>query len=307
MSECAVDQNEHSYFEKAVSFVPTDDIDAFVQSVERKLAAWTGPAEIVPGDWLAGMRYRLVRALHSVGVLSFDDVLSACDDVDLPSNRLVLSLPEHTARYDFALENLIPGTVIFPGLRNIDGWKGCANSYKLMASLARRQNLKALTIYEEDAAFDFGVVARLEEIEGYLAQTQDWDVFSGLLSDLHPDTRVTGIEHTGNEEYIHLDSVIGMVFGIYNHTAIALISNFEFEGDDTAKHTIDRYLEAQQLRCVTVMPPIARHDEMLASSLWSADNSLISATISKSLARLNAKKDEYNAGNSTGSGVASPH
>ena len=307
VSECAVDQNEHSYFEKAVSFVPTDDIDAFVQSVERKLAAWTGPAEIVPGDWLAGMRYRLVRALHSVGVLSFDDVLSACDDVDLPSNRLVLSLPEHTARYDFALENFIPGTVIFPGLRNIDGWKGCANSYKLMASLARRQNLKALTIYEEDAAFDFGVVARLEEIEGYLAQTQDWDVFSGLLSDLHPDTRVTGIEHTGNEEYIHLDSVIGMVFGIYNHTAIALISNFEFEGDDTAKHTIDRYLEAQQLRCVTVMPPIARHDEMLASSLWSADNSLISATISKSLARLNAKKDEYNAGNSTGSGVASPH
>lgn len=295
VSECAVDQNEHTHFGKAVSFVPRDNVDAFVQSVEAALAAWAGPSEIVSDNWLVGMRYHLLRALHGVGVLSFEDVLAACDDVDLPSNRLVLALPEHTARYDFALENLITGAVIFPGLRNIDGWKGCANSYKLMASLARRQGLKALTIYEEDAAFDFGTVARIEKIESYLSQTQDWDVFSGLLSDLHPNARVTGIEHVGNEEYIHLDSVIGMVFGIYNHTAIALISDFEFEGDDTAKHTIDRYLETQQLRCITVIPPIARHDEVLVSSLWATDKSIVSDTIYKSIARLKSKKDEYKA------------
>jgi len=293
VSERAVDQIDCSDLENLLSFVPVGDVDAFVRRVEQALAAWTGPVEIMQGDFLAGTRYHLLRALHGVGILSFEELLSALGDVELPSDRLVLALPEETQRYDFAFANRLPATIIFPGLRDIDGWKGCALSYKLMAVLACRQNIRQLMIYEEDAVFEAASAKRLLEIERYLSHAGDWDIFSGLASDVDPQARITCIDHIKNEEFIHIDSVIGMVFGIYSHRAIEMMSRFEFAGDDICKHTIDRYLEGKYTRCLTVLPPIVTHNEALASSIHQVKNIVFLGMINESQAMLKAKRDEY--------------
>src|SRR5690606_27129255 len=114
-------------------------------------------------------------------------------------------------------------------------------SYKFLATQALAQDLRHLTIYEDDATFEPGTDQRLTAIETHLDTRDNWDIFSGLLTDLHPDARVTGVSTAAGEEFIELDSVIGMVFGIYSRHGLRILASFEFEGNDTAVHTIDRW------------------------------------------------------------------
>jgi len=119
-------------------------------------------------------------------------------------------------------------------------------------------------------------------------------VFSGLLSDLHSQAEVVGVEYLETEEFIHLDRVIGMVFGIYNRSALEILAAFQIIGSDTAKHTIDRYLESMYLRCITTLPPLVSHHEDLRSTIWKTDdNSQVINMIDSSMRRLRAKRDEF--------------
>jgi ubiquinone/menaquinone biosynthesis C-methylase UbiE/GR25 family glycosyltransferase involved in LPS biosynthesis len=294
VSEEAIDQIDNLFFNKLVDFVPSDDVDAFVERVEVALSTWKTPVETSVDRSLSGMAFHVLRALHGVGILSLDELQKACRATEMPSERLILSLPEQVERYNFGQLHHLPGAVPFSGLRNIDGWKGCASSYKFLGSQALAVGMKRLTIYEDDATFSPETPERLSAIEAQLmARRDDWDIFSGLLSDLHSDTMITAVNRIEKEEFIDLDSVIGMVFGIYNKSALQMLSDFEFAGDDTASHTIDRYLEGLRPRTVTVFPPLVGHAEILDSTLWSISNSAASSMIEGSIARLKEKRDLY--------------
>lgn len=294
VSEEATDQADQGAFSHMVEFVPVGQIEEFVRRVEAALMAWTAPVSIPDTDGFSGTAFHLLRALHGLGILSLDELQIATVDLPLPSNRLILALPEQSERYDHAIAHRLPGAVAFHGLRNIDGWKGCAMSYKFMATHALAQNLPRLMIYEEDAVFPPGAKARLEEIERYLDRRDNsWDLFSGLLTDLTSDAVIKNVTTDGNEEIIELDSVIGMVFGIYNRTALQMLADFEFSGGDTMKHTIDRYLEDRRPHTVTVWPPLVGHAEDLNSSLWSVRNSHVTPMIESSINRLVEKKNSF--------------
>lgn len=294
ISEDAVDQGEHEYFKNLVSFVPRGDIDAFVERVSMALTLWDGPTNLPSDNDFTGMQYHVLRALNGIEVLSFDEFSVACDGMQLLSNRLILCLPEHRERYNYAQFNRLPNAVPFHGLRNIDGWRGCANSYRFIARLALSNKHNQCLIYEDDAQFGIGSTERLERIERYLdGEGDNWDIFSGLLSDLSSDSNITNITSVGSEEFIHLDSVIGMVFGIYNRRGLEMLANFEFNGSDTSKHTIDRYLEQLKPSTITVWPPLVGHHEQLRSTLWPVSNESVAPTIDRSVSRLHAKRSDY--------------
>lgn len=294
VSETAADQNDNAAFAGLVDFVPRDDVDAFVARVGQVLADWREPVRLPATDDLGGMAFHILRALHGIGVLSEAELHAATAAMPLPSNRLILALPEHLARYRAAEVQRLPGAVPFHGLRQIDGWKGCAASYKFLAAKALAQGPAPLTIYEDDAVFDADAVARLAVIEEYLSAHPDgWDVFSGLLSDLSPSARISRIDPLAEEEFIHLDRVIGMVFGIYNRSALKMLSAFTLQGESVSRHAIDRYLEALKPHCITTLRPLAGHNAEVHSSLWATSNAYSAKMIDDSQGRLHALRDGF--------------
>lgn len=293
VSEDAVDQKYHTSYDENIDFVPRNEVETFVQRVEAALASWKAPVDLLHDDGFDGMHFHVLRALHGIGVLSLADMQAACRDMVLPCDRMILALPEEEQRYDAALLGRLPGAVPFHGLRQLLGWQGCAASYKFLATQALAQNLRRLTIYEDDALFDNDAEQRMTAIETYLDNRDDWDIFSGLLTDLHPDAQVTGLTTAVGEEFIELDSVIGMVFGVYSQHGLQMLANFEVEGNDANFHTIDRWLERRSPRTLTVLPPLARHNEHLKSTLWPGFNSHIQPMINDSINRLEDKRAAF--------------
>ena len=294
VSEEAVNQADHDDLAAHVDFVPCGEIEAFVEQVRRSFASWTAPKRLPPREDVGSSGFLLLRALHGLGVLSFQEFCAATARTELPGQHVMLGLPEQASRSASAQAHLLEGAGAFPGLRHPDGWRGCALSYKYIASKAVSMGRPQLLIYEDDAVFEADIQTRLASTLKYLDSLAGrWDVFSGLLSDLSEHSKISVIDHFEDQEFIHLDSVIGMVFGIYNRSALDLLAAFEFLGNDTAKHTIDRYLEAEKLRCVTTLPPLATHSPDVESTLWLNHNDAVADTIAKSLARLAEKRKHF--------------
>lgn len=287
VSESAQDQEDYATLSPLVSFVPSGDIDALVGEVERCVREEiTTPAPMFINDF-RGTKYHIVRAFNALGVLSYNEVISNLNDFTLPSDRLVLALPEQRDRYRHASSNLLSGAELFHGLRHIDGWKGCANSYRLLATLALRERRDRILVYEDDAEIPANIVERLAVIERYLLQERrNWDVFSGLISDVDANVSIEEVGLLGSETFIHTRAFVGLVFCIYRRRVLEWMSEFEFKGEDIHKHTIDRFLESKDPRCVTTLRPLVGHAEEFASSIWNNKNSHSSSMIRESSRRL---------------------
>jgi GR25 family glycosyltransferase involved in LPS biosynthesis len=296
VSEVAEDQHRNAYYEGLVDFVPVGDVPAMAEAITRVLANWTEPdIQTLPDrEAFDGTRFMLLRALMACGVITFQELWRACGSMTLPSDRIVLGLPESLTRHDFALRNRLDGAVIFPGLRLTAGWMGCALSYKFLAMLAVQQNKPRLTIYEDDADFGTEGHQRLARLESYLAGHQaDWDIFSGLLSDLDEEAQVTAVYEVGDEQLVEVDRVIGMVFGIYDLKALEMIADFHFAGNDTNKHTIDRYLESFRMKVLSLVRPLVDHHDDLSSTIWNVENSKITESIAASRRLLEQKVEAF--------------
>jgi hypothetical protein len=294
LSETAVDQVAYQGLMPSVTFVDCGDVPAFSQALESILQQDEHHTSPVTGNEFAETKYHILRALNGLGILDFHEVFEQIKNYKLPSDRLVLSLPEQGDRYKFAHDNLIPRAALFHGLRNIDGWKGCAMSYKLLAAIAMREARSSLLIYEDDADIPSDIVQRLDIIEAFLSGTETvWDVYSGLISDLDEEFQITDVTDFGDEVFVQTTAFVGLVFCIYNEQILRQIAEFEFVGEDILKHTIDRQLEATQPRCVTTMKPLVGHAEAFSSSIWNNKNSHSTAMITQSAARLERAVQKY--------------
>jgi hypothetical protein len=303
VSETARDQARHDALRGFVEFAAVNDIDGFVKLVEFTLREYAPLAadafcELNHSPW--GMRSLMARALHGVGVFDYYEFEAATIEVQLNSDRVVLCLPESTHRFANAEGSVDLGAALFPGLRNIDGWKGAALSYKYLSTRALREGKVRFTIWEDDAELPHDFDRRYQTTLAYLQQLGDrWDVFSGLLSDFSEDAKVEDVTHFHGDVFIKTDKVIGMVLGIYNRSSLELLSNFIISGDDTMKYTIDRYMESKTLRCITCIPPLVGHSIEFSSTLWSANgtdfvtNTPASLMINDSQNRLVQKLIEY--------------
>lgn len=293
VSEVATDQKRNGFYEDLVSFVPIGDVPAMAAAISLALAN-KRPAKIAPASPFEGSRFMLLRAFLACGVISFQELWQNCAELKLPSDRIILGMPESLERHDFALAHRLEGAVMFCGLRMIYGWMGCALGYKFLAMLARQQGMSKLAIYEDDADFGTDGVQRLKSVEDYLSiHDGEWDIFSGLLSDLHDDAKIFGVDDFNGDRFVKLDKVIGMVFGIYSAAGLDLIADFRFLDSDTRHSTIDRYLESLPVRCVSLAEPLVDHRAEFGSTIWGNENEKISAKIDLSKDRLKAKVEDF--------------
>lgn len=252
-----------------------------------------------------GLPHMLARALHGCGIIDDARFEAATAQTRLDAAALVLCLPEAPERFAHARESLRHGATLFPGLRHVDGWKGTALSYRYLARRAVQAGHGRLIVWEDDAwlppDFDVRLPALLAQLE---AAGDGWDLFSGLITDLSPQGRIESTRPYGDDLLIEIDTVVGMVFGIYGPKALRAMADYRIDGEDIMKATIDRYLETLGLRCCTLFPPLVGHAEHLPSSLWAPagqrflSNDTFNAMIDGSQLRLLSKVADSGLGSS---------
>ncbi|MBB1491679.1 hypothetical protein H5395_09060 [Paracoccus sp. MC1854] len=201
-------------------------------------------------------------------------------------DRLCLSLPETPQRRQLLAAQKIRGLRVFDGLRFHPAWRGCGLSYVAIARAALAQDAVPLLACEDDAIFPADFEARLNGIRRYL-EGVEWDVFSGLLSDLPDDCTIRRVERRDGMTFVHLDRTVGTVLNLYNRRALERITQWNDRDEDVQDNTIDRWLGRMEgLRVVTTLPFLVGHDASAQSTLFGFSNRRYEATIGASERRL---------------------
>jgi hypothetical protein len=296
VSERAADQDEHRLLESAVRFVDVDDAHGLVAAIGEALAEQADEAarqrhaercEAVVRASQARFEFMLYRLLLSRRILNYAQFAQMTSGMPL-APRLALSLPETTARRQ-AFEAIRPADVqVFDGLRYAPGWIGCAMSYKYMAQAALRQGLPTLEVMEDDVEFPPDYEARQTAVKAYLDEhAGEWDVFVGLMAEVHPDTRVLQVERVGGNTFVTIDRMISAVSNIYGPKALQLMAQWDETDANAETNTIDRFVQRQTaLRVVVALPFLVGHHEELNSSLWGISNVRYSQMIADAEAQL---------------------
>lgn len=243
------------------------------------------PAHAGPGDLASG----LARWLIACKVLSPRDIDVALFPVLSglrPSARLCLSLPEAPRRRNTFLARALSDFEIFDGIRLSPGWTGCGWSYRTIARAALAQNAMPLMICEDDMAPPSGFRQKLQRVEDYLAG-QEWDLFSGLLTDIPETARIDRVTRLDGMTFIHLDYATGMVLNIYGPRVLAHLAAWSPETGPVRTNTIDAWLsELPELRVITTVPFLVGHDSQARSTLFGFANQRYDSMIRASESRL---------------------
>ncbi|MGB3838894.1 MAG: hypothetical protein WA930_07250 [Rhodanobacter sp.] len=298
ISERAADMDQHPELQQLVDFVDVDDLPAMVTRVgywlnndnlrRQRLEQNARLLQELPNQF----DFHFYRFLLATDNISFDEFWNlAGSKLKLPGDKLCLSLPEYVTRsQSFDHDNRF-GFVRFTGLRHSLGWIGCAMSYKLMMRLGRQEGRQMLVICEDDVEFPPDFEARWSRIQAHLMQTlPDWDVFSGLMANLHDGARIARTYEESGLRYVETDKLISMVFNVYGAGVFDIADTWDESDRDENTNTIDRYLERQSaLRVLTTVPFLVGHKEELHSTLWGFQNTQYSELIAASNALLSEK------------------
>lgn len=301
VSERSSDMDEQCELADFVDFVDVDDVAGMVARVRHWLNHESErKARIAHNHRALGQRcnrfdYYFYRFLLATDNVTFDQFWAlAGSKVELQGDKLCLNLPEwRTRTHEFDNGNEY-GFVRFPGLRHSKGWIGCAMSYKLMIMLARQQGLPDVTICEDDVEFPPDFASRWNTIREHLKKRHsEWDVFSGLMADLHADASILDVSIDRGVRYAVTDKFISTVFNVYRADIYDAIADWDEGNHDVDTNTIDRYLESRtSIRVMTTHPFLVGHKEEMHSTLWGFQNTQYIDLIAASANTLQMKIDE---------------
>ena len=270
---------------KAISFSPIGDEDALVRAVAEKLQQLENSPTEIEQDFIKiqnssqqYFHFMLYRMLYALKLLDHAQWDGASANFSLPGNNLVLGLPETWQRRKLYKEKA--GSIfgkdvyLFDGLRYTPGWVGCALSYKYMARKALELGWQRLEVSEDDVALPENYLDRKEKISGWLDEhSGEWDIFSGLIAQVHSDTKVLAAYEYRGEKLLIIDRMVSTVHNIYASNALATLAEWDPKNEDAESNTIDRHLQnAANLRVVVALPFLVGHDEGINSSLWGFEN-----------------------------------
>lgn len=257
----------------------------FVAPVLSRLAAKTA-TDTPPTSDIAAELARWLIAAQALDPLRVDPRIFPALRGLAADDRLCLSLPETPQRRQLLAARKTGDLRVFDGLRFHPAWRGCGLSYVAIARAALAQDAVPLLACEDDAAFPPDFEARLHSIRHYL-EGAEWDVFSGLLSDLPDDCTIRRVERRDGMTFVHLDRTVGMVLNLYNRRAMERITQWDDRDRDVHDNTIDRWLGRMEgLRVVTTLPFLVGHDTSAQSTLFGFSNRRYDATIGASERRL---------------------
>ncbi|MEI9428625.1 methyltransferase domain-containing protein [Mesorhizobium sp. Cs1299R1N3] len=282
LSEEARDQDDYPEIKGAVRFFKQNSIEDMISAGREFLAHSEQIArEVTRSVEFSSRRFTFMfdRFLVAIGILPVHVALK--EAIYLPAgSQIALSLPETIKRRRTFLSERPDDCAIFDGIRNIKGWIGCGSSYSALAKHARAANEKRLVVFEDDVLFRDDHSTRMETIESYLDSTERWDIFSGMIASVHPQTQVLGVEVRNGMTFVKIDRMTSMVFNIYNRHAINLLAEWDPTNTNVETNTVDRYLENQDnLRVVVTLPFLVGHREDVSSTLWGFQNDRYSKMI----------------------------
>ena len=276
ISEASQDQDDYPELAGAVRFFEAGSIPAMLDMVKASLIDPVSPETIKLSVSLSAERFAFMfdRFLVSMGFLPASHVshmnLPLPNEVDL----VAISLPETIARRRIFETESPCGCSVFEGIRRRPGWVGCGLSYSALAQHAIRQGKSSLNIMEDDVLFPPDFEDKMAIVHDFLnARVGKWDIFSGLIASLHPDTKILSTEVYKGITFVIIDKMTSMVFNIYNEKALRLLAAWDPENLDPTTNTIDRFLEGQSsLRVVVALPFLVGHRENVYSTLWGFQN-----------------------------------
>lgn len=302
ISERSSDPAEDARLEGIVDFVDVDNIDAMLDRIdywlsheeERKLK--TVANRRVLNERANAAKFFLNRFLLANDRLTFDEFYTASGDyVHFSGDRICLSLPETTERRAaFDLDNRY-GFEVIPGLKHNIGWVGCGMSYKFIFRKAIEQQLDKILVCEDDVFFPPDFDERFRKILEYTDTHEDWDVYSGIMSDVE-NMKVLFCEEFDGESFVYLDRMVSMVYNLYHHNVFEAIANWDNTNWDVSTNTIDRYLENKDLMILTTNPFLVGHKEDLNSAVWGTKNTRYTDWIINSSKQLNEMTEAFKRG-----------
>ena len=286
VSERGIDEDKNRDFAPCVRFCPMDDVEALVTAIKAELAEADTP--VLPIDLMAQARFRFYRALLAIGMIDYDKFCSLTGDWKLPSDKLILSLPENVKRREYAIESKKQAqeddSIFFDGLRHRIGWIGCGMSYKYMAQKALDAGFEYLQIHEDDAKFPDNYDESYPVIKEYLAiHKNKWNLFSGMIIVLRDieNIKILDVANYKGLTFVRLNYFTSMVYGIYkgsflkNMAQYSIQSPSQLSDDDITSggtHTIDVYLNKLGVECITTLPFMMNQWSDGDSTLWGMGN-----------------------------------
>nr|WP_278515632.1 methyltransferase type 11 [Brucella anthropi] len=293
LSEGTTDQNEYPELEGAVAFYDEGSSDSMMAAASEMLNNIEEMNKTITGAVsLSAARFNFMfdRFLVAIGVVPANIILDEPIYLARKSDFFALSLPETIERRRAISKSLPDGCELFDGIRHNLGWIGCGSSFNALSRYSLANNTDRLTIIEDDADLPDNFNSIFHEVSGYLDTRQEsWDIFSGLMADVHPHAKILSVENVGGRTYVTIDKMTSTVFNIYNKSALKVLSVWNPLDTDAVTNTIDRYLERQQnLRVVVVLPFIAGHKEDATSTLWGFENARYTPMIAEAQRKIEA-------------------
>lgn len=308
VSEDSVDLSFHEDLlaSGVVSFTPAGDVEALLRAVETRLQDLADRGSSLQEKFLQiqhksheKFNFMLCRMLYALKLLTHAEWEKASEKFSLPSQRLVLGLPETWKRRKNYLQNTAPRfsaeVALFDGLRYTPGWMGCALSYQYLARKALQMGWRRLEVSEDDVVLPEDYLSRREKIHAWLdANENEWDIFSGLIAQVHPETKVLAVHEVDGQKLVIIDRMVSTVHNVYSEKALQALVSWDPNNKDAATNTIDRHLENfPGLRVAVALPFLVGHDEDIDSSLWGFGNSQYAQWIFEAEKKLHDLSGEF--------------
>lgn len=298
LSEGTSDQNEYPELEGAVKFFKEGSIDDMIISASEMLSnleATNKALESAVSVSAARFNFMMDRFLAAIGVVPANVILNRPIYVARKSDFLALSLPETIERRRMIGQLLPDGCELFDGIRHSSSWIGCGSSFSALSRYALANDIAKMTVIEDDVDLPENFNVIFHEVNEYLnARNSGWDIFSGLMADVHPDTKILAVERVGDRTYVTIDKMMSCVFNIYNKSALEILSQWDPLDTDVVTNTIDKYLErCEGLRVVLALPFLAGHKENVTSTLWGFENERYSPMIAESQRKIAALVQDW--------------
>jgi len=298
LSEGTTDRSEYPELEGAVAFFDEGSIDSMLAAASEMLYNIEAVNKTIKDAVsLSAARFNFMfdRFLVAVGVVPTNVILDKPIYLARKSDFFALSLPETIERRKAISKSLPDGCELFDGIRNNLGWIGCGSSFNALARYSLANNINRLTVIEDDVDLPDNFNSIFHEVHRYLdIRKERWDIFSGLMADVHPDAQILSVENVGGRTYVTIDKMTSTVFNIYNKGALDILSRWNPLDTNAVNNTIDRYLERQaNLRVIVALPFIAGHKEDATSTLWGFENARYVPMIAEAQKKIEALVDDW--------------
>ena len=287
VSESAIDQNDYPELNGAVKFFKQGSIDSMICAIEEALGNLVSEKVISFSVEKSERKFSFMfdRFLIGMNILPCDYVRKIILNLSPNSSKIILSMPEAFDRRNTILkEQKLDDWSLFDGIRRQPGWVGCGLSYLALVDHAKRHNLNRLVVAEDDVLLTEDFLMHLETIYRFLDQRTDhWHIFSGLISDIHNDTRILQIDEFEGMTFATIDKMTSTVFNIYSQKFFDTFTAWDFNNLNPEENTIDRFIENQKnLRIIVAVPFLVGHREDVDSVLWGFNNITYSKMIARS-------------------------